>query len=193
LDVVITSDPEKIPPEIRALRDEGQPLPPGAQFFEQRFTFVGLLKTALIGLVLALIGLITFIFFIAMVLDSFGPTTVASSTYSSQIIFASLAVSAVFWFGCYFMLSSLLPAARLAWSGRPSRYGITVFGDCLISYSLFDTTIIPRDKLTSITAGKVGYLLKGEEKSFALPSIVDNRQQQLEAVIRSWKSAQAET
>ena len=187
MDVIITSDPEKLPPEIRALQDEGQPLPPGAQFFEQRFTLLGLVKTAVIGLVLALIGFITFIFFIATLIASFGPTTVASS--DSQIIFGSLAVSAVFWFASYFMLSSLLPAARLAWSGRSSRYGITLLGDRLVSHSLFDTTIIPREKFTAITGGKVGYQLKEEEKSFALPEIVGNRGPQLAAAIQSWKAA----
>lgn len=191
MDVIITSDPKKLPPEILALQDEARPLPPGAQFFEQRFTFSGLLKNAVIGVVLALFGLFAFIFFIAMVVDLLGPTTVAYSQYQSQVIFGSLAFSGVFLFASYVMLGSLWPAAWLAWSGRHSRYGITLLGDRLVSHSLFDTTVIPRDKFTSIFGGKVGYLLGENAKSFTLPDIVDGRRPKLEAAIQSWKAVSA--
>lgn len=190
MDVVITSDPKKLPPEILGLQDQSQPLPPGAAFFEQRFTFAGLAWTALIGVVLAVAGLLTLLFFVALLVESFGPTTVAYSQFDTKAEFWSLAVAAVLMFGSYLMLSSLAPAARLAWSGRPSRYGITLLGDRLISYSLFDTTIIPRDKFSAIADGKVEYILGDNKKSFNLPDIAGNRRPQLEAAIRDWKAAE---
>jgi hypothetical protein len=191
VDVIITSDPEKLPPEIRALQDEAQPMPPGARFFEQRFSFLMLVRNGAIALVLALLGLAAFVLFAIMVVESFGPTTVANSSFDSRIELSVLAVSAVLWFACYLMLGSLLPAARLAWSGKRSRYGIVLMGDRLVSHSLFDTTIVPRDKFTSITGGKVGYQLGGDAKSFTLPDIIDDRRHELEAAIRSWKAGSA--
>ena len=191
MDVIITSDPEKLPPEIRVLQDEAQPMPPGARFFEQRFTLLTLLRNAAIAAVLALLGLAAFVLFALMVVESFGPTTVANSGFDSRIELSALAVSAVLSFACYLMLGSLLPAARLAWSGKHTRHGIVLIDDRLVSYSLFDTTIIPRDKLTAIAGGKVGYLLGGDAKSFTLPDIVEDRRHELEAAIRSWKVGSA--
>jgi hypothetical protein len=188
LDVIVTSDPQKIPPEILALQDQAQPLPQDAQFFEQRFTFWGMMQTATIGLVPILIGLVAFAFFISMLIASFGSTSVAYSQFTNKIEFGALAVSAVFWFGSYLMLSSLVPAARFAWSREHTRYGITLLGDRLVSYSLFDTTVIPRDKFTSIAGNKIGYLLGDSEKSFTLPDIVEDRRPQLEAAIQGWKA-----
>jgi hypothetical protein len=188
VDVIITSDPAKLPPEILALQDENQPLPQDAQFFEQRFTFSELLKTAAIGAVLAFLGLITFIFFIYSVIDLFGPTTVAYSNYQSQTIFGSLAVSGVFFFASYLMLGSIKPAFGLAWSGRHSRYGITLLGDRFVSHSLFDTTVIPREKFISLVAGKVNYRLGEKDSWFMLPDIAGGRRPQLEAAIQSWKA-----
>lgn len=187
LDVIITAEAKNIPPDILALQDETKPLPPDAEFFEEQFTFAGLAWNAFIGLVLAVIGLLSLLFGVVMVVDSFhSPTTVYSSGVDSKVEFGALAVGFVFFLGSYLMIASLLPAARLAWSGQRSRYGITLLGDHLISYSLFNTTIIPREKFSGLAGGKIEYLMGEDKKSFNLPSIVGGRRSQLEAAIQNW-------
>jgi hypothetical protein len=189
VDVIITTDPEKLPAQIRALQDPARPLPIGAQFFEQRFTFMGLLQNVTIGALLAIMALIAFMFFIALLVESFGPTTVAYSQYDSKVEFGALAFSGVFGFGSYLMLSSVIPIASLAWSGQHTRYGLVLLGEWLVSHSMFDTTVIPRDKLTGVAAGKVGYLLGQAHKSLTLPNIVDGQLPLLIAAIERWKAS----
>jgi hypothetical protein len=189
LDVIVTSDAKNIPPDILALQDETKPLPPEAVFFEEQFTFSGLAWNAFIGVVLAVIGLLSLLFCAVVVVDSFrSPMTVYSSGVDSKLELGALCVGLVFFLGSYLMITSLLPAARLAWSGRRSRYGITLLGDSLISYSLFNTAIIPRGKFSGIAGGKIEYLMGENKRSFNLPPIVGDRRSQLEAAVQSWAS-----
>lgn len=187
MDVIITAEAKNIPPDILALQDQTKPLPPDADFFEEQFTVSGLAWNAFIGLVLAVIGLLSLLFCVVMVVDSFhSPTTVYSSGIDSKLEFGALTVGLVFLLGSYLMIASLLPAARLAWSGQRSRYGITLLGDHLISYSLFNTTIIPREKFSALAGGKIQYLVGENKKSFDLPNIVNDRRTQMEAAIQTW-------
>jgi len=187
LDVIITAEAKNIPPDILALQDETKPLPAEADFFEEQFTFSGLAWNAFIGVVLAVIGLLSLLFCVVMVVDSFhSPTTVYSSDVDSKLELGALVVGLVFFLGSYLMIASLVPAARLAWSGRRSRYGVTLLGDRLISYSLFNTTIIPREKFGGLAGGKIEYLMGENKKSFNLPSIVGSRRSHLEAAIQAW-------
>ena len=66
MDVLITGEPEKLPPEIRALVDEQRPLPSGVDFFEQAFLPSGLVFPAIIGFTLAILGALMLVMALAM-------------------------------------------------------------------------------------------------------------------------------
>ena len=66
MDVLITSQEEKLPPPVRALLDPAQPLPADAIFFEQKFTLAALLGRLLGGL--ALLGASVFLAPLAILL-----------------------------------------------------------------------------------------------------------------------------
>ena len=49
MEVIITSEPEKLPPDIRALLDEDRPLPEQVRFFEEKFTVSAQFKSWWLG------------------------------------------------------------------------------------------------------------------------------------------------
>lgn len=202
--VLITSDADKLPSEVRLLLDSSASLPPGTQFFEEKFTIRGAGKALVLGLLLVLLGGLALPLGFALLIDSGGRTGV-------QADFAVLGVGVVLLFGAYFMLASLRGRMRLRAlqrRGLVTRHGIFLDADRLISHSLFDTTIIPRSDFTGLTDGSVHYVFNGVndvndvndvigtksggagngvEKTFALPvELVGRERATLEDAIRAW-------
>jgi hypothetical protein len=168
MDVLITSDPEKIPPDIRQLEDSSQPLPADVQFFEEKFTLAGLVKSLILGIVLMAVGILVIAFFFYVV---FSPrlTTVYSGPTSFD--FAIGGVGLAFLIGGYLLFVSVRSEYRLMREqarGADTRYGIFLVKDLFVRHSSVDTTIIPRPFFKGLAGNAVRYEFKGEVKSFNL-------------------------
>jgi hypothetical protein len=178
--VVITSDPGKLPPAVRAMVDKSKPLAPGVVFFEERFTVAGTARVLALGIVLAVIGLIIGLAGII------GVTSPGPGSYGVWIILTGFA----FLYGGYWMFGSLRArwaVMRAQKAGEHSRYGIFVSDDLLINNSWFDTTVIPRSAYQGMQGQSLRYDLNGEAKSFALPgALVGAEHASLDDAISAW-------
>lgn len=187
MDVLISSQPEKLPPEVRALQDSARPIPAGTRFFEEKFVFGGLVQQLGLGIALMVVGVLVLLFAI-VVMFSPSNTTVYSDTSQYDVWLAVIGLVLVL--GGYIFLSTLKSKYRTMkqqQSGIASRYGIFLSGDVLISTNLFDTTVVPRSRCKGVKDGAVQYELNGAVKSFALPKeIVGADRGALESAIRSW-------
>lgn len=187
MDVLITSIPEKIPPEIRQLQDGSRPLPADVAFFEEKFTLSGMLKSAMLGLILTIVGLVLMFVFIYLLF--FIPRNTVYSS-SGDYEFWIGGVGFVFLIGGWLMLKSLGGSYRLMrqqHQGIDTRYGIFLTGDLLVSHNWLETTIIPRPFFKGVVDGAIRYEVGGSVKSFDLPgAIVGKDTQLLEAAVRAW-------
>jgi hypothetical protein len=190
MDVLIASEPDKIPPDVGQLQDGDKPLPASVQFFEEEFTLRGIVKSLVLGLALAVVGILVILFFF-YVLFGPRPTTVYSGPTSFD--FAIGGVGLAFLIGGYLLLASVRSEYRLMREqhrGRDTRYGIFLVKDMLISHNSSDTTIIPRPFFKGLAGGAVRYELKGEAKSFNLPGAFVGRDPRLvEQAIVEWASS----
>jgi hypothetical protein len=185
MDVLITSDAAKLPPDIAQLQDDSRPLPVGVQFFEEKFTFAGLVKQLLWALLFLAVGIIVFLVSVILMFTPDRNSTVYSST--SMVFLTGAVIGLVFAIGGWIFLKSLWPKYRLMRgqsSGRTTRYGIFLTGDLLISRSFEDTTVIPKPSFKGVKNGAVQYDLKGQDKSFNLPDTATAGA--LEAAIARW-------
>ena len=186
MQVIITSMPEKLPEEVRAMIDESRPLAAGIGFFEERFTTGGSVRNLALGVVLGLLGMLFAAFGVYLILHS-GTGQRGLDTYDFMPLVAGL----VLILGAYLLISSLggrRALIRDQEAGRRTRYGIFLGGDLLVSRSWFDTTVIPRPLFKGLARRAVQYELDGQVKSFALPSLfVGIDPAQVEAAILGWK------
>ena len=187
MDVLITSQPEKLSPEVRALQDPARPLPGGTRFFEEKFVFGGLVKQLGLGIALIAVGVPVLLFAI-VVMFSPSNTTVYSDTSQYDVWLAVIGLVLVL--GGYIFISTLKSKYRVMkqqQKGIASRYGVFLSGDLLIGNNSFDTTIIPRSRFKGVQAGAVQYEVNGAVKSFNLPEeIVGADRGALESAIRAW-------
>jgi hypothetical protein len=188
MEVLSTSDPDKLPPEVRELEDPAKPLPAGVQFFEERFSYLGLLKQFLLGVGVAVAGIVLMLACVLAFISDLHATPPYSSTSFEWKVGLGVG-GAIFVYLGYWLVTSTWPNYRLLRQQRRGlhpRYGIFLTGDLLVRHSWFDTTIIPRPLFKGITGGAVHYEEKGETKSFTLPEIVDNGNAALAAAIETW-------
>ncbi len=188
MDVISTSDPAKLPPEVLRLQDSGQPIPPDVQYFEEKFTYLDMAKQFLWGVVFIPIGAL--LMFLAVVFIIWQDTH--TNNYSSMLsfYFGMAAVGLVFFFGGCWLLKALGLKFRLLrqqHDGVVTRYGVFLFGDLLVYRSWSDTTIIPKPFFKGLKDRSVQYGKEGETKSFSLPSrLIGKNVQSLDAAIASW-------
>ena len=187
MDVLITSKPELLPPEVAQLQDVSRPLPAGVQFFERRYTYGDLIKQFLLGIALIPVGVILILFGI-FVMFAQDRSTVYSS--SSQMELTIVVVGLVLCLGGYLLLQMLLPKFRFMRQqdrGVATRQGIFLIGDLLVSNDVGDTTVIPKEFFKGLKDHKVQYQLKDQLKSFDLPSEwIGQGRHSLEAAIARW-------
>ena len=190
MDVLITSEPEKIPADVRLLQDGGRPLPANVQFFEEKFTLTGLVKSLVLGFALLVVGVLVIAFFFYVV---FSPRPVTVSSGPTSFDFAIGGVGLAFLVGGYLLLSSVRSEYRLMREqgrGTDTRYGIFLVGDLLIRHGTVDTTIIPRPFFKGLAGNAVRYELKGEAKSFNLPDAFVGKEPRLVMqAIESWAAS----
>ncbi|MBV9658433.1 MAG: hypothetical protein JO295_10025 [Verrucomicrobia bacterium] len=187
MDVLTTSDPEKLPPEVRVLLDETQPLPPGTAFFEQRFSAAWLIQNALIGLGLLGFGALLLLLGVVWLFAYRGPVTVYSNSNAELWL---IVVGLVLGVGGWMMLASF-PAGwalgRRQNAGARTRYGIFLLPGILVSRSWFDTTVIPREHFRGLASNALRYDSKGQTKSYTLPpEWIGSSLAQLAAAIHAW-------
>lgn len=186
MDVLISGEPDKLPPEIRALVDPQRPVPAGVDFFEQAFSLQGLLFPAIIGVTLAVLGALMLVMALVM-LVSLRRNTVYD-TLTGEMWLGAAGVT--FLFAGSMMLGSLKTRYRLIGrqkAGERTRYGLFLIGDSLVSNSLFQTTVIPRAAFEGLSNGAFRYAFRGEVKSETLPdALVGRDRPALEAAIRRW-------
>ncbi|MBN8942830.1 MAG: hypothetical protein J0H01_25230 [Rhizobiales bacterium] len=188
MDVLITGEPEKLPPEIRALVDAQHPVPADTDFFEQAFSLQGLLFPAFIGVTLAVLGALMLVMALVMLVTLRRNTVYDSLTVEMWLGGAGF----TFLFAGWMMLGSLKTRYRLIGrqkAGERTRYGLFLTGDSLVSNSLFQTTVIPRPAFRGLSGGAFRYEFRGEVKSETLPgALVCRDRPALEAAIRRWAS-----
>ena len=185
MQVIITSLPEKLPEDVRAMIDENQPLAAGTRFFEERFTMGGSARNLLLGIGIGLLGTIVALSGVYLVFDS-GRSPRGLESYD----FLPLVAGLVLIFGAYLLIASLggrQALIRAQKTGRRTRYGIFLNAELLVSRNWFDTTVIPRPLFKGLAGRAVQYALDGQVKTFNLPgSFVDAEAAQVEAAIRTW-------
>lgn len=190
MDVLITSEPEKIPPDIRQLQDRDRPLPTGVQFFEEKFTLGGIMKSLFFGLVLMAVAVLVILFFFWALFFA-KPTTVYSGPTSFD--FAIGGVGLAFLIGGYFLLSSVRSEyglMRKQGRGVDTRYGIFLVKDLFIRHSSLETMAIPRPFFKGLVGNAVHYELKGEAKSFNLPKdFVGKDPRNVAQAIETWAAS----
>lgn len=186
MQVIITSLPEKLPEDVRAMIDESQPLAAGIRFFEERFTTGGSARNLFLGLGIGLLGILVAMFGAYAVFDS-----AKSPRGLESYDFLPLVVGLVLIFGAYLLIGSLggrqaLIGAQNA--GRQTRYGIFLNAELLVSRSWFDTTVIPRTLFKGLAGKAVQYEHAGQVKTFNLPAtFVGIDRGQVEAAILGWR------
>ncbi len=188
MEVIVTSMPEKLPPEVLQLQDTNRPLPPDVQFFERRYAYGDLFKQMLLGIVLIPVGVVIVIVAVALMFHI--DRSSASYENTSQVAF-TMAIVGLVVIGCgYLVLASLRPRfkfMRQQTQGVATRQGIFLMGDLLVSQDVMDTTVIPKPFFKGLVAHKVQYQLKDELKSFDLPAeFIGQDRQSLEAAIARW-------
>jgi len=181
MEVIITSEPDKLPPDVRALIDEAQPLAPGIRFFEERYTLLDMGRTVGAGILLGVIGLVCCLF---------GVSLFFYVTQFESYDLAPLFAGGVFLFASWMMISSLggrWRVMRKQQAGTPTRYGLFLKDDMLVSNSWFQTTVIPRLGFLGLQNRSVLYLFDSKTKSFTLPkAVVGTEAAQLDAAIETW-------
>jgi len=189
MQVLITSEAAKLPPALRSMIDESQPLAPDVRFFEEKFTTGSIARMLGLGIVLAVIGVLLCLFGLSLLLHP-GPNYRGFDAYDTWPFLAGL----VFLLGSFMLISSLRgrwAVKRAQEAGAATRYGIFLSSDLLVSRSWFDTTVIPRPLFKGLEDRSVHYAHDGQTKSFALPAtIVSMDPAQLDKAIRAW-AAQA--
>ena len=76
-------------------------------------------------------------------------------------------------------------------AGEPTRHGIFLLPDALISRSWFDITMIPREKFRGLAGNALRYEFKGQVKSFTLSQEwVSAAPGEPAAAIAAWGQAQ---
>lgn len=190
MDVLITSEPEKIPPDIRQLQDPDRPLPTDVQFFEEKFTVTGLLKSLVLGFGLMVVGVLVIIFFFYVV---FFPKPVTVYSGPTSFDFAIGGVGLAFLIGGYLLFASVRSEYRLMRAqgrGVDTRYGIFLAKELFVRRSTFDTTIIPRPFFKGLAGNAIRYEYKGEAKSFDLPGAFVGKDLRLvEQAIGNWAAS----
>ena len=186
MQVIITTLPEKLPEDVRAMIDENQPLAAGIRFFEERFTTGGSALSLIRGIGVGILGILVTLFGAYAVFDSAtNPRGLASSD------FLLLVVGLVLIFGAYLLIGSLggrqaLISAQKA--GQQTRYGIFLNEELLVSRSWFDTTVIPRALFKGLAGRAVQYEHGGQVKTFNLPAtFIGLENGQVEAAILGWR------
>jgi hypothetical protein len=182
--IIITSLPEKLPEEVRALIDEQRPLPADVPFFEERFTLASIAGTTVMGIVVIVLG---------VVLSLIGVLAALGKAFLLGLIVpfpVPLLAGVVCLFGGYLLVSSLGGRTKLGReqaAGAVTRYGIFLLGDLLICRSFFDTTVIPRPFFKGLEGRAVHYELDGAAKSFNLPAAIVGRDvRDMDAAIAEW-------
>jgi hypothetical protein len=193
MDTIITSEPDKLPRDIRALLDPAAPTPSGVVFFEERFTAGALARQSMLAIGLAILGLITLMLSALAIVESFRHPGVG--TYSRPYEFGLAIAGFVFLGAAWLIVRSIAPRRRLIRaqeSGAGTRYGLFLAGDNLVSHSWFDTTVIPRACFTGIGGHAISYTFRGEGKSFDLPAaFVGASIDDVTTSIGSWAAARA--
>ncbi len=190
MEVFITSEPEKLPPEIRALLDEGCPQACGATFFEEKFTASGQLRSWLLGGGLMLGGALIFFFGLTLL---FTPKRAVYDEHVASSSWWLLGAGAVLSYGGYLLFGSGKgkgAVRRRQERGERTRYGIFLLPDALVSHSWFDTTVIPRAFFRGLDGNVLKYEFKKQAKSFDLPAeLVGSSGEALRTAIENWAKA----
>jgi hypothetical protein len=197
MDVLETSDSSKLPPEVAALQDADKPLPADVRFFEERFTYATLAKQlgwaiALIVVApLVLVGSVYIIFKLDIHRTVFGTYTDFQITMMRFLYAIPILALVMLAFGIW-LLCSLGPKFKIMQrqqNGSACRYGVYLVDDLLVSYTWFETKVIPREHFKGLKEGAVEYNEAGQTKSFDLPAtLVGTDLHSLKAAINAWAS-----
>jgi hypothetical protein len=186
-EVLSTSLLGKAPDDVRVLMDESVPLPAGVRFFEERQSSGSVMKTWILGGGLMVAGILIALFGIYVLAHD--DTIHGNNSMDYKIVF----VGGTFLFAGVVVIKSIpqkLTLARAQKHGRVTRHGIFLTPERLISRNDFDVTIIPRSKFRGVEGVAVRYELRGETKSFNLPSsLVGRTTEELAQAIREWAAA----
>jgi hypothetical protein len=190
MDVLIGVGSDKLPPQVRDLEDPQQPLPAGAQFFEEKFASGGLVRQFMLGLLLVVIGPPLILFSLALISHTSRWTYYYSDSWQYMYYIGGAGVASVI--AGVALIWSIVPKYRLMkrqGEGTQTRYGVFLLDDLLIRHGWFDTTVIPRPFFQGLDGRAVKYVLLGEAKTFDLPrEIVRDGQDALANAIRCWAS-----
>lgn len=184
LEVLITSDPAKLPSEVAALLDPSVPLPAETAFFEKRYELAEMMHRLLFAIGISLAAAVIIPFGIAFLFSYPQVTTTTSVDY------LPLGFGLVCALAAWMMLASIRTCwnlRRLQSLGQPTRRGTFLTPAALIQAGEIDTTVIPRSRFRGLVGKTVKYHQRDAEKSYRLPAALLNATpQQLEQAITQW-------
>ncbi len=184
--VIVTGEPEKLPPDYAALIDPKTELPAGVAFFEKRATLQDMLWTLVLGLGISAIGAINFL---SPILSLLG----IKIQLLNDLAFLGWVVGLVFLFAGGWLLWSLTQRwsmMRRQQNGEHVRLGVFLTPDAIFEANEFGYCLVPRAHFRGLAGSAVKYLLNEKEKSYNLPEVlVGSDLSKLKAAIDQWAKA----
>lgn len=188
-EVLLVSDPTKLPPEVASLLDPATPLPIGTTFFEKRYDLAEMMRRLIVAIGLGLASGVLIPFGVAFLFS----TGSGVGSGSSSLDFMPLGFGLVCVLSSWMLLTSLRPCwnlRRLQLLGQPTRRGTFVTPAALIHASESDTIVIPLSRFRGLSGTSVKYHDKDVEKSYRLPAaLLTATPQQLEQAITQWAAS----